>query len=206
LAVEAGRLRGIFPDEEFTWEVIDDKKVDVAKSDVDEKLSAWRDELKKCSKLSDESNLDIKVDEHISRVKVVPVSELLISQKEGGCVDEETERISATDAKFLNEEQRRAYDIVDQHLQETMKGGNPSQLLMAIPGEGGVGKSKLIQTMTKNFENHNVSNWWVKGAYTGIAASLIDGKTLHVLDGIPVKGGKQSAQTKKRLHEFWREK
>jgi hypothetical protein len=60
--------------------------------------------------------------------------------------------------------------------------------------------------MTKNFERHNVCHWWVKGAYTGIAASLIDGKTLHVLGGIPVKGGKQSAQTKKKLHDFWREK
>jgi ATP-dependent exoDNAse (exonuclease V) alpha subunit len=46
----------------------------------------------------------------------------------------------------------------------------------------------------------------VKGAYTGIAASLIDGKTLHVLGGIPVRGNKQSAQTLKRLREFWRTK
>ena len=43
----------------------------------------------------------------------------------------------------------------------------------------------------------------VKGAYTGIAASLINGKTLHVLAGIPVRGGKQSAQTLQKLREFW---
>ena len=40
----------------------------------------------------------------------------------------------------------------------------------------------------------------------GIAASLIGGKTLHVLVGIPVRGGKQSAHTLKKLREFWRTK
>jgi hypothetical protein len=46
----------------------------------------------------------------------------------------------------------------------------------------------------------------VKGAYTGIAASLINGKMLHVLVGIPVRGGKQSAHMLKKLPEFWRSK
>lgn len=72
-----------------------------------------------------------------------------------------------------------------------MNGKTPPQLLMIIPGEGGVGKSKLIQTMTQNFECSGVGHWWVKGAYTGITVLLIDGKTLHVLAGIPVRGGKQ---------------
>jgi hypothetical protein len=75
--------------------------------------------------------------------------------------------------------------------------------LMFIPGEGGVGKSRLIQTITQNFQQHNVAHWLAKGAYTGIAASLIDGKTLHVLGGIPIRGGKQSAQTLKKLREYW---
>jgi PIF1-like helicase len=43
----------------------------------------------------------------------------------------------------------------------------------------------------------------VKGAYTGIASSLIDGKTLHVLAGISVRGGRQSAHMLKKLQEFW---
>ena len=41
---------------------------------------------------------------------------------------------------ILNEEQKWAYDIVDQHLQETLSGKMPPQLLMIIPGKGGVGK------------------------------------------------------------------
>jgi hypothetical protein len=43
----------------------------------------------------------------------------------------------------------------------------------------------------------------VKRAYTGIAASVINGKTLHILAGIPIRGRKQSAQTLKRPREFW---
>ena len=67
-----------------------------------------------------------------------------------------------------------------------MNGKLPPQLLMIIPGERGVRKSKVIQTMSQNFEDRGLRSWWVKGAYTGIAVSLIDGKTLHVLAGIPV--------------------
>ena len=94
----------------------------------------------------------------------------------------------AVDPSHLNEDQRRAYDIVDWHLVETIQNQFPPQLLMIIPGEGGVGKSKTIQTITVNFVRRNVGNWLAKGAYTGIAASIIDGKTLHALAATPVKG------------------
>lgn len=73
-----------------------------------------------------------------------------------------------------------------------IKGKPPPQLLMMIPGEEGVGKSKVVQTITGNFQHRNVGHWWVKGAYIGIAALLIDGKTLHFLAGIPIRGRKQS--------------
>ncbi|KAF8123277.1 hypothetical protein EV363DRAFT_1089217, partial [Boletus edulis] len=68
---------------------------------------------------------------------------------------------------------------------ETLANKNPAQLMMVIPGEGGVGKSKTIQTITENFEQLSASNLLAKSAYTGIAASIIDGKTLHVIGQIP---------------------
>ncbi|KAG2122382.1 hypothetical protein BD769DRAFT_1291954, partial [Suillus cothurnatus] len=76
-------------------------------------------------------------------------------------------------------DQRRAYDIIDWHLTETLAGRAPPQLLMIIPGEGGVGKSKTIQTITENFRDRGQADILVKAAYTGIAASIIDGKTIH---------------------------
>ncbi|KAF8137246.1 hypothetical protein EV363DRAFT_1138415, partial [Boletus edulis] len=68
---------------------------------------------------------------------------------------------------------------------ETLADNNPQQLLMIIPGEGGVGKSKTIQTITENFNRLGASHLLAKSAYTGIAASIIDGKTLHVIGQIP---------------------
>jgi ABC-type lipoprotein export system ATPase subunit len=44
------------------------------------------------------------------------------------------------------------YDIVDWHLRETIAAKIPPQILMMIPGEEGVGKSKLMQMMTQNFQ------------------------------------------------------
>jgi PIF1-like helicase len=101
-------------------------------------------------------------------------------------------------------DQHWAYDIVDWHLQETIKGHNPPQLLMIIPGEGGVGKSETIQAITENFRSKHKP--LVKGAYTGIAASVIDGKTLHQLIMLPLNGGRQSAKTTKQLEAFWTNK
>ncbi|KAJ3729825.1 hypothetical protein C8R42DRAFT_549590, partial [Lentinula raphanica] len=56
---------------------------------------------------------------------------------------------------------------------------DPPKLRMIIHGEGGTGKSRVIQTITKMFETKKASSMLLKSAYTGIAASLIDGKTLH---------------------------
>ncbi|KAI6097169.1 hypothetical protein F5141DRAFT_1011478 [Pisolithus sp. B1] len=77
---------------------------------------------------------------------------------------------------------------------------------MIIPGEGGVGKSKTIQTITEDFRRQGLAHILVKGAYTGIAASMIDGKTLHVLGMIPLNGRPQSAKVQKKLTDFWQTK
>ncbi|KAI1785899.1 hypothetical protein LXA43DRAFT_864478, partial [Ganoderma leucocontextum] len=52
-------------------------------------------------------------------------------------------------------------------------------LHMIIHGEGGTGKSRVIQTVTEAFNSRRSTFLLVKAAYTGIAASLIDGKTTH---------------------------
>jgi hypothetical protein len=206
LAIEAARIQKILPNENVAWIVENEKDVDVASNDVDVMLDSWKDELQQSSLVVNETSLECGGFEQEREAEVVSISELWnpMSRDERNDVGvDDANRISAIDIDKLNKDQRRAYDILDWHLQETIDGKVPPQLLMVIPGEGGVGKSKLIQTMTQDFEQRNVGQWWVKGAYTGIAASLIDGKTLHVLGGIPVRGGKQSAQTVKKLREFW---
>lgn len=46
----------------------------------------------------------------------------------------------------------------------------------------------------------------VKGAYTGVVASLIDGSTPHVLAGISVNGQEPVARALKKLAQFWKDK
>lgn len=107
------------------------------------------------------------------------------------------------DPSILNEEQRRAYDIIVEHMLATKEGREVSQLLMQIQGEGGTGKSKVIELVTAAFRAHGVADWLRKGAFTGIAASLIDGKTLHALCMIALNGRKPGAYARRQLAAVW---
>ncbi|KIO11182.1 hypothetical protein M404DRAFT_20672 [Pisolithus tinctorius Marx 270] len=100
----------------------------------------------------------------------------------------EEHTLEPSNVEDLLVDQRRAYDIIEWHLQQFVAGRCPDQLRMIIPGEGGVGKSKTIQTITDNFYRHGIGGMLVKAAYTGIAASVIDGKTLHNIAVLPFGG------------------
>ena len=206
LAVKAARIKGIFPNVDSIWKVdsTEDDTVAIAGEDVENTLNKWRTQLEQSSFVNDDINLETNTRVENMEAGVMPISQLLNHSNHDDDMNE-TISTSLFDVEDLNDDQRRAYNILDWHLKETIDGNPPPQLLMFIPGEGGVGKSKVIQTMTQIFQRRGLDDWWVKGAYTGIAASLIDGKTLHVLAGIPIRG-KQSAQTLKKIHEFWRTK
>ncbi|CAK5270204.1 unnamed protein product [Mycena citricolor] len=104
----------------------------------------------------------------------------------------------------LQPDQQRAYDIIVWHLKHTLAGHGMPPLRMLIHGEGGTGKSKVITKATQAFRNRGVSSWLIKAAYTGVAASLIDGKTTHVIGGISLKAKKMSDATRSKLQDFWK--
>ncbi|KZT51218.1 hypothetical protein CALCODRAFT_410653, partial [Calocera cornea HHB12733] len=81
--------------------------------------------------------------------------------------------------------QQKAYNIVKRHFNNTFCGSCPNQLLMILYGEGGTGKSRVIQSITKLFKSTGQQHFLIKAAYTGIAASLVDGYTLHHITMIP---------------------
>ncbi|QRV90748.1 Helitron helicase-like domain at N-terminus [Ceratobasidium sp. AG-Ba] len=91
------------------------------------------------------------------------------------------EVIIPVEINLLKDDQLRAFSIVKEHVASVLAGRNPSQLLMQIQGEGGTGKSMVIRCITLLFEQSGISRKLIKSAYTGIAASLIDGNTLHTL-------------------------
>ena len=115
--------------------------------------------------------------------------------------------LPAVDPGSLRHDQLRAYHIVDWHLGETLRGTCPPPLRMILYGEGGTGKSRVIQTITESFAARGVSHMLVKAAYTGVAASLVDGKTTHVIAGLSLgsKGAGVTDASKKKLQDFWRE-
>ena len=114
----------------------------------------------------------------------------------------ESELISM-EVQGLLQEQCHAYDIIDWHLDEMLKGNKPQQLLMMIPGEGGVGK---LKTIMENFIQQGAAQLLAKSAYTGIAASIINGKMLHVICQIPINGCNWSQKSNKKLIQFWQHK
>jgi len=89
-------------------------------------------------------------------------------------------------AALLNADQRRAFDIINNHLIAQLNGQKPSQLLMIVIGQGGVGKSTLINAVTDAFEEQGAKNLLAKTATTGVAASIIGGTTLHWWGGLPI--------------------
>ncbi|KAF8546299.1 hypothetical protein OG21DRAFT_1379075, partial [Imleria badia] len=79
----------------------------------------------------------------------------------------------------LTVDQLRAYKIITWHLDETLAGRNPLALRLIVNGEGGTGKSKLIEAVTDYFRARGAERLLIKMAYTGIAASHIQGLTCH---------------------------
>ena len=114
--------------------------------------------------------------------------------------------VNVMDPISLLKDQYRAYDIIDWHLNETLSDHHPPQLMMIIPGEGGVSKSKTIQIITENFKQRGIVHLLVKSTYIGIAASLIDGKTLHMAVQIPFNGRNHSWKANEKLARFWQKR
>nr|GAT52360.1 predicted protein [Mycena chlorophos] len=98
---------------------------------------------------------------------------------------------------ILNAEQRRAHDIIERHLDQTLKGQQEEQLLMIIQGEGGTGKTVLLNAVSHTFDFHQSTTLLAKTGTTGISASLIGGQTLHQWAGIPIRASETSSWLKK---------
>jgi hypothetical protein len=89
------------------------------------------------------------------------------------------------EVKLLNEDQRRAHDIIISHLKFHLAGGQPPQQLMLINGPGGTGKSTLLNAIASSFARLDASHLIKTTALSGVAASLIGGTTLHWFAGLP---------------------
>ncbi|KAJ7507781.1 hypothetical protein B0H11DRAFT_1902810 [Mycena galericulata] len=85
---------------------------------------------------------------------------------------------------MLNTEQRRAHDIIEAHARRTLSGVRHEQLLMIVRGEGGTGKTVLLNAIAHTFAYLHAVEALAKTATTGVAASLVGGQTVHSWAGI----------------------
>lgn len=139
---------------------------------------------------------------------VFPIDEDVIrsGEAENRLVEMSEAALTAVDPSVLNDGQKRAYGIVTWHLDQVLAGRHPPPLRMLLHGAGGTGKSKVIQTITEFFTCRGARHLLLKAAYTGVAASLIDGKTTHTIAMVTRADDRGvSAQTKAKLQQFWRD-
>ena len=83
---------------------------------------------------------------------------------------------------------------------------NSEQLFMYIGGEGGTGKSRVVEAVTQIFVRLNWKDKLIKMSFTGTAAynisSAIPARTIHASIG-KNKTKRHSHQQKARLHQKW---
>jgi len=113
--------------------------------------------------------------------------------------------VCTSDLLLLKDDQYCAYNIIGWDLKQTLAGKTMTPLRMLLLGEGGTGKSKVIQMVTEMFTQKALKFMHMKSTSTGIAASIIDGKMTHTIGCFSQKtSAVMSDKTKAKLQEFWR--
>ncbi|KAJ3884107.1 hypothetical protein GG344DRAFT_12160, partial [Lentinula edodes] len=87
---------------------------------------------------------------------------------------------------MLNEDQALVHDIVIDHINATISGKTPEQLLMIIHGPGGTGKTVAVNAITKSFRALGMERALAKTATSGVAATLLNGHTVHSWASLPI--------------------
>ena len=211
LAVERAKHAKIFNGDNRSWDLDNGTVIGNATGDELTKLLHWRKQLGAAvnaqNQRADSSQQDGCDDMgSVTRLYPAPSND---SENRGQVelmIEDATseQSLSAADPQNLKPDQYRAYDIITWHLEQTIAGKKPPPLRMIIHGEGGTGKSKVIQTVTQYFIKRGAKHLLLKAAYTGVAASLIDGKTTHVIGMISTSGRPMSDETKAKLQQFWK--
>src|SRR5271163_1962764 len=110
---------------------------------------------------------------------------------------ESPEYSSQETQKFtLNSEQARGLRIIAEHSMGIHRFG--PQLLMGIFGEGGTGKSTVVDSIKYWFRITNQSERLSITATTGAAAAKVKGRTLHSAAGIAMDLSDSAKQAQNR--------
>lgn len=99
----------------------------------------------------------------------------------------DTPHLQSTNAvACLNNKQKIVHTIIANNLRAHLQNLDPPQILMVVHGQGGTGKTTLLNAISKTFDEHGTSKLFAKTAMSGVAASLIGGQTLHSWAALPI--------------------
>ena len=205
-AIDIAKLCKIFPKNESQWSINTSGQPSIATGNDISNLLAWKSQLR-TSLSSIEPNDDNHLVSHTVPNLPPCVQPLSIQDSSSSSIPAYTPDDSrpATKIQKLTFDQKRAIDIIVWHLDQTLQNHSPPPLRLIIYGEGGTGKSVVIQTVTDAFAARGALYLLIKSSYTGIAASLIDGKTCHLLAQISIgRNGKLSEASKNKLQQMWK--
>ena len=216
ITVETAWHAQIFHEDEDNWEVAADSKLPTPVSgDKMAKLLEWKERM---NQDINKQNVTVGVSWDPTGDKGITTEGVSVECIKVSGPDDEGRvtyiplgaEISAgvlppIDPSMLKDNQFWAYDIVTWHLDQTLGRAKPPPLRMLLHGEGGIGKSKVIQMITEYLERRGAKHLLLKAAYMGVAVSLIRGKTTHTIGMISqssVKNGTVSRETQAKLQEF----
>lgn len=209
LAVEIAKQAKFFTSTASEWQVSGTSTMANAMGDDLIKLMAWKAQMKQ-----DVLAQDLSTDEpcHVDPPdggQVEWISDP--TQTQGGKPEVSILAAEASlppvDPSLLKFDQFWAYDIIRWHLEQRLSGEDLPPLHMIVYGKGRTGKSKVIQTVTEAFTCNRAKYMLVKSVYTGVAASLIDGKMTHTLASLSMASdGSLSDKSKLKLQRMWQSK
>ena len=205
LAIEVARRAKIFRNEASSWSIATTQAPRNATDDDLRTISSWANQLqadveKKNARAPPPPSTQPTQTPSIEPVTNRETSSTADVSLLSRALANSEEALDGIDVSHLKPDQARAYRIVRWHLDQTLNGVEPPPLRMILYGEGGTGKSRVIQTVTEAFEARGAKQLLVKAAYTGVAASLVDGKTTHVIAGVSIHSkGSIKDEAKKML-------
>jgi len=210
LAIEVARRAKIFENDVSSWSNATTRLPQNADDDDLRRISSWANQLQADVEQRNARPLPPLPNRTVQTPSIETLSDGLQPTANVGLLSHalasSEEALGGMDVSHLRPDQARAYGIIKWHLDQSLKGADPPPLRMVLYGEGGTGKSRVIQTVTDAFEARGSKHMLVKAAYTGVAASLIDGKTTHVIASLSLHSkGSIKDEAKKKLQEFWRE-
>ncbi|KAI6011244.1 hypothetical protein PISMIDRAFT_112330, partial [Pisolithus microcarpus 441] len=211
LALEAARFTGIFPSHDGTSveEMPPSHESHCLQSTATDfnNLCVWQEQMSRDVHQQNTSTfhapLSSSCDPVTTDVYLIDEEVICTQEEENRSVEMSEAAMCPVDPAMLNVSQTRAYQIVTWHVDQTLSGRTPSPLRMLLHGEGGTGKSKVIQTISEYFTCRGAHHLLLKAAYMGVTASLIDGKTTHTIAMVSCRDDHSiSAQTKAKLQQF----